>query len=244
MGILKFIRYGGISFCVLCAFSAQAQEDNLRARKLLIEGNELYQKGNYTAAQQKFNEALQADYNYVNSTYNLGNALYRQQKYEEAGAAYESYAGQINDRTDRAMAYHNLGNAYLQAKEYAKSVEAFKKALKNNPADEDTRYNLAYAQKKLQEQEKQQNQDQDQSGKNQDNKEQDKDKEKPQDQNQGDQDKKDKNQGKQEKPQPNRLSKEQAKQLLDALNQNEKEIQDKLNKEKNKATVRGIEKDW
>ena len=102
-------------------------------------------------------------------TYNLGNALYKQKKFPEAAEQYQLLAGQGEKMIETpegkarlAEIYHNVGNIGMQSKEYAKSVEAYKQSLRLNPKDDETRYNLALAQKLLHDQQNQQNEDQNQ----------------------------------------------------------------------------------
>jgi Ca-activated chloride channel family protein len=137
----------------------------------------------------------------------------------------------------------------LQNKKLEESIEAYKKALLNNPKDEETRYNLAYAQDKLKQQQQQKNKDnkdkKDQDKKNQDKKDQDKNKDDKNKDNKDNknQDKKDQDK-KDQQDQPNKLSKQDAERMLDALNNNEKQTQDKLKNKKLKGGKLNISKDW
>ncbi|MDO8627759.1 MAG: tetratricopeptide repeat protein, partial [Candidatus Diapherotrites archaeon] len=131
-----------------------------------------------------------------------------------------------------SKAYHNLGNSYLKQKEFEKSINAYKNALKKNMDDEETRYNLAYAQKMLKQQQEQQKQ-------KQDKKDQQKDKDKNKDKKE--EKKKD---DKQEQQQQKNISKEDAQRLLEALNNDEKKLRDKMNEKRVKVAKTQIEKDW
>ena len=133
--------------------------------------------------------------------------------------------------------YHNLGNSYLKQKEFEKSINAFKNSLKKDDKDEDTRYNLAYAQRMLQQQQQQQKQDKDK--KDQDKKDKEKNKDKKDDKG------KDKKDQKQEQQQQNQnISKEDAQRLLEAMNNDEKKLRDKMNEKKVRVAKGQIEKDW
>lgn len=246
-----------------------AGEREFLAREYIRDAMELYRKGAYAEAKKLFEQAMQTDENNVKSIYNLGNTLYRQNNYEEAAKVYEDYAAKISDKFLKAKAYHNLGNAYLQQRKIDEAISAYKKALKNNPLDEETRYNLAFAQKLKQQQNQQQNQenqnnDKQDENKNKEEEEKEKEKEeKKQDNKQKDQkDKKDKNNPKDQEgnkedkknpedekqngnqSRPNKVDKDQAKKILDALNAAEKKKQKERGNKKDQVVVTGIEKDW
>ena len=146
------------------------------------------------------------------------------------------------DKKDLAQIYHNMGVIFQSQKDYGKAVEAYKQSLRNNPKDDETRYNLALAQKLLKDQ--QQNQDQNQD-KNQDQKQDQKDDKKDQNKNQQEQDKKDQQNQNQQQQQQNKdeMSKENAQQLLNAVMQDEKNVQDKVKKQ---LQIQGkkLDKDW
>ena len=112
-------------------------------------GNEKYHENDFVAAEELYRKSLAKDPNTTESAYNLGDALYRQGKYEESAKYYAAAATQAEDEETKAKAYHNLGNALLKNQKLKESIEAYKNALVNNPKDEDSRYNLAYAQKQL-----------------------------------------------------------------------------------------------
>lgn len=212
---------------VMLCLPAFSQED----KKLIREGNKQYNNGNYIEAEKQYRQALEKKKDSYKAMYNLGDAYYKQGKYQEAANQFEMLSTKKTSRDTLAKVYHNLGNSLLKQKEYEKSIKAYKNALKNNPNDEDTRYNLAYAQKMLQQQQ-QQKQKQDQQ--KQDKQDQKKDKEKK--------DMKDQQQ-QQQHPQQ-QMSKEDAQRLLDALNNDEKDIQKKLKVEKGKGQPVRTDKDW
>lgn len=118
-------------------------------RKYIREGNELYQNGKYAEAAAKYAEALKIKKDYLAAYLNQGNALYQQDSLDLAAQQFELAANLSTDKDLKAKAYHNLGNTYLKSGKYEESIEAYKNALRNNPNDADTRYNLAYAQSKL-----------------------------------------------------------------------------------------------
>lgn len=216
-------------------------------KSYIHKGNKLYQQQKYDEAEANYRKAVEKKDQNVEGNFNLGDALYKQKKFADAGEQFNKLAATGNNKALTAAAYHNLGNSFLENKKLEESIEAYKKALLNNPKDDQTRYNLAYAQEKLK---KQQQDKQNQDKKNQDNKNQDKknqdDKNKDnkdkdnKDQNKQNQDKKDQ----QQKQQPDKLSKEDAERMLDALNNNEKQTQDKLKNKKLKGAKVNISKDW
>jgi Ca-activated chloride channel homolog len=210
------------------------------------KGNKLYQQQKYDEAEANYRTAVEKKGQNVEGNFNLGDALYKQKKFADAGEQFNKLAATGNNKTLAAAAYHNLGNSFLENKKLEESIEAYKKALLNNPKDDQTRYNLAYAQEKLKKQQQQNKQNQDkknQDNKNQDKKNQDdknKDNKDNKDQNKQNQDKKDQ----QQKQQPDKLSKEDAERMLEALNNNEKQTQDKLKNKKLKGAKVNISKDW
>lgn len=137
----------------LLCFSAKAQQDSIvkqrLARSFVREGNAFYQSAKYDDAAISYKKANSQVGSYFKSTYNLGNTLYSKKNYKEAIPQLELAAKSAQTNQDRAMAYHNIGNAQLEEKAYEKAIEAYKNSLRNNPNDEETRYNLAFAREKL-----------------------------------------------------------------------------------------------
>lgn len=217
-------------------------------------GNTQYEKGAYTDAEASYKKALDKKNNMPEATFNLGDAVYAQKRYDEAAKQFLLVAQTNPDKLIKAKAYHNLGNVFLQQQKWQEAVNAYKDALKNNPADTDTKYNLAYANKKLQEQQNQQKKDN--KDKKDDKKEDKKDQQQKQDQNKDDQNKqkdkkeqqgqgdKDKQQqGKQPQQQP-KLSKEEAEKMLQALQGEEQKTNQKMQQKQVKVVNVKIEKDW
>ncbi len=234
---------------------AWAQE----AKRDVSEGNEEYHQGNFEGAVAEYEESLQHDPKMVEALFNLGDAKFRQEDYETATKQFEKAIEGLEKPEEKSMAYHNLGNSLLQSGKLKESIEAYKHALRNNPKDEDTRYNLAFAQKMLREQEQQQqqqkkdqNQDQDKQEKNQDqeknenkeNQEKEEQKEEDKQEKEKEDQQKDQEEQKQQKSKPEEISKEDAERMLEAMKNEEKETQDKLRKQKFKAVRVKIEKEW
>ncbi len=219
-----------ISF--LTASDLYAQKD----RKLIREGNREFKSGNYEDSEILYRKAEEKTNMPFVSSFNIGDALYKQEKHEESAAKFKELAEQTSDNMQRAASYHNLGNAYLQANKLEESIEAYKNALRKNPGDLETKYNLAFAQDKLKNQQQQ--------DKNKDkNKDKDKDKDQNKDKNKDQQDQKNKDQQNQEnkdqqdkeKQQPqqqDQISKEDAQRILQAMENDEKKVQEKVKKAK------------
>jgi tetratricopeptide (TPR) repeat protein len=164
-----------------------------------------------------------------------------QQKADDAMKQYQAAAKLETDKGKLAEIYHNMGVILQSAKQYPQCIEAYKQSLRNNPKDDETRYNLALAQKLLKDQQNQ-NQNQDQQEQKQDQKDDKQDQNKDQQQDQ--KDKKDPQQNPQQpQQQKDEMSKENAQQLLNAVMQDEKNVQDKMKKQ---LEIRGkkLEKDW
>lgn len=143
-------NYIAIIVLSLLALEVNAQQrDTVKSNdkwKNTRAGNEFFKNKNFKQAEEKYRDALKTDTSKTVSSYNLGNALYEQGKYEEAAKAYADALGS-KDKDTLNRGWKNLGNSLYQQKKYGESIEAYKEALRNNPNDEDARYNLAMAQK-------------------------------------------------------------------------------------------------
>ena len=243
----------------------------------IYEGNEEAQKESYIKAEKSYRKALSLAPEKSTALYNLGNTHFLDKKYDEASQRFFQTQKVANSKEDKHKAFHNMGNVYMQKKEYQKAVEAYKNGLRNNPTDEETRYNYALAKELLenenppeeQEQDdKKDKQDKDQEDEKEKDQEGDKENKDEQDQekegdegdeskdegepkNEGDQNKDSQpNEGennsekKKQPPRQGQLSPQQVQSLLDAMNNQEKKVQDKVNAKKVKGVpVRG-KKDW
>ncbi len=220
------------------------------------QGNDLYLENSFEKAVGEYRKSISSEEAPLEGFYNMGNSYYRQGKYEEASQYFKMAADRAEDEETKAKAYHNLGNSLFKQKELEKSIEAYKHALLNQPKDEESRYNLAYAQQLLQEQQQQeqeqeQEQEQDQQEQEQDQQEQDQqEQEEQQEQEQQEQEQEqeqeqqEQEEQQQQQQQEQQVSREDAERILEALNNKEKEVQEKLKKKKGKAVEVDIEKDW
>jgi Ca-activated chloride channel family protein len=222
------------------------------ANSYIHQGNELYGLQKYKDAETDYRKAAGAKDQKIESNFNLGDALYKQKKFDDAAQGFTNIAASATDQTVKAEAYHNLGNSLLQSKKYDESIEAYKKSLLNNPKDDATRYNLAYAQEMLKKQQQQNKNNQNKNNQNKNNQNKDQNKQNPdkknkdknnQDKN-NDQNKDQQNKNQQNQQQPDKISKDDAQRMLDALNNQEQGTQDKLKNKKLQGGKVHINKDW
>jgi len=217
-------------------FAQKAERKNVR------EGNKLYKKEKYTESEISYRKSLEVNPRSIEGTYNLGNSLYKQGKFPEAAEQYQLIAAQEKDPVKLAQVFHNLGNISMKNNQYDKSVQAYRQSLRLNPKDDETRYNLALAQKLL---ENQQNQDQSEEQQNKDQKDDQKNKEDQQQNQQQQQDDKKQNKTQEEQQQNEQMSKDNAQQMLDAFLQDEKDTQEKVKKaQMQQQQRRRTEKEW
>jgi tetratricopeptide (TPR) repeat protein len=224
---------------LLAAVCVKAQKD----AKHIYEGNEMYHSGKVPQSTEYYRLAVKENPHNAKAHFNLGNSLYKNGMqikaskenfiqggkkvtpdslaglvFDEAAQSFAQVANSVSDRDTLHRAWHNIGNCYLQKKDFQQAVDAYKKSLKLNPKDEETRYNLAYALKHLQkkgggggggQQDQQQKQDQ-----------------------------------KKSQSPKSEMSKDQADQLLKALMKDEKKLQDKRKQKQDDPANTTVEKDW
>ena len=216
---------------LLVAITASAQTD----RQYIREGNKQFRVGQYDKAEVSYRKAVEKNPKNPQAAYNLGNALMAQKKDSAAVQQFEQATRIETNPLRKAAAYHNMGVICQTHKMYGEAIEAYKNALRLNPNDDETRYNLVLCKKQKQKQD--QNQQQNQNNKD----DQKKDNQKKDDQKDQNKDKKDDKQQQQQKPQ---MSKDNAEQLLNAAIQNEKMTQDKMKKQQQKPQRRNVLKNW
>lgn len=233
------MKVKGYLLCMCLMLVAVAGYGQKTDRDYLRSGNKLYKDSLFVKAEVDYRKALELNSKSADAMYNLGNALLMQQKAKEAMEQFTAASKIEKNKMKLAQIYHNMGVILQSSKQLPQCIEAYKESLRNNPKDNETRYNLALAQKQLKDQQKnQQNQDQKQN--KQDQKQDDKQQNKK---DQQDQNKKDQQNPQQPQQNQNQMSKENAEQLLNAAMQDEKNVQDKVKKQ---IQVRGrkLEKDW
>ena len=199
-------------------------------RQLERSGNKLYQKEKYDKAELKYRKALEINPSDKVANFNLANTLLRTERGDEADKIYQELLKEVKilPKEQAADVAHNAGNLAMSKKDYAKAVDMYKESLRRRPTDEETRYNLALAQKLLQQQQQENNEDNKDDQQNQDQQQQDN----QQQQNQQDQ------QQNQQKDQPNKqqeqpqnaetMSQDNAEKILQAYIQDEKDTQRKV----------------
>lgn len=223
----------GLMFVSVAVYGQKTERDYLRS------GNKLYKDSTFVKAEVDYRKALELEPKSTDAMYNLGNALLMQQKAKEAMEQFEAASRVEKDKAKLAQIYHNMGVILQSSKQLPQCIEAYKQALRNNPKDDETRYNLALAQKQLKDQQQQQDQNQEKDLKQDQKKD-----EQQQNKDQQEQDKKDQQQNNQQQQQnENQMSKENAEQLLKAAMQDEKNVQDKVKKAV-QVQGRKLEKDW
>lgn len=117
------------------------------ARNLVIDGNDYVSEDAFAKAESSYRQAIGLDPSSVPAKYNAGNNYYTNEKYDESIVSHLRAAQVATTKKERHRAFHNLGNAHYQKEDYAAAVEAYKNALRNDPTDDETRYNLALAKK-------------------------------------------------------------------------------------------------
>ena len=254
-------------------------KEQVEAQELLSEASLELKNENFPISEANYRKAIALHPKDATGKYNLGNAYYDKELNTTAMARYKQAAAVADNKPEKHKAFHNLGNTFMNEKKYQEAVDAYKNALRNNPTDDETRYNLALAKKMLEEEQKNgggdgddKNKDnEDENKENQENKEK-QDQENKEDQKEGDKgdEKEDKDKGKekddkkegdeekdqgkpdepkeekkeQQQPVPGKLSPQQIKSLLEAMNNEEKKIQEKINAKKEKGAKVKSTKDW
>jgi tetratricopeptide (TPR) repeat protein len=269
---MKQLKFIVLILCVGLSSSVMAQEDLETLAKtsqtFRADADVAINKDEFVSGEALYRKSISLEPQNTASKYNLGNAYYKKEKNKEAMRRFVQAAEVADTKSEKHKAFHNLGNTLMNAKMYKEAVEAYKNALRNNPTDDETRYNLALAKEMLEkeqqnngggdnnddkdekEKDKEDKEGEEGEEKDEQNQEQNKDQEqKPEqgdeEEKQGDPKKPDQPQEQeQQKPQPGQLSKQQIESLLEAMNNEEQKVQQKMNvKDKKGAKVKS-NKDW
>jgi len=233
-----------LGFLLVSELTGSAQAD----RKHIRQGNREYDGNKFAESEISYRRASDINKTSPDAVFNTGDALYRQNKYDDAAKEFLESSGKTDDVSRKAAAFYNLGNSLLMAQKIEESIGAYKNSLRLDPDNMEAKYNLAYAQDLL-EQQKQQQQDRNDQNKGDQKSEQDKNQDQDK---QGDQEKEQENQGNsQQKQDDNRqnqdqqgISREDAERLLNAIANDEKEVQEKVKEAKAaKARVK-TSKNW
>ena len=226
-------RKVAVMLLFLTALSVTAQTD----RQYIRQGNKQFRMGDYPNAEVSYRKAIEQNPKNPQASFNLGNALMAQKKDSAAVTQFENASRLETNPLRKAQSFHNIGVICQTHKMYGEAIEAYKSALRLNPNDDETRYNLVLCKHQKQKQDQQkQNQGQNNDDQKKDNQKKD---DQQKDQNSDKQD--DKKQQEQQKPQ---MSKDNAEQLLNAAIQNEKQTQDKLKKAQQQPQRRTNQKNW
>lgn len=216
---------------IIYAASVSAQTD----RQYIREGNKAFRSGSYDKAEVAYRKALEKNPRSAIASYNLGNALFAQKKDSAAVQSLENAAKMETIPMRRAKAFHNMGVICQSHKMYGEAISAYQSALRLNPQDDETRYNLELCKQQKKKQDQQQKQDKQNKDQGKDKKEQDKQKQ--------DKDKKDQDKQKQKQQEKPQMSKDNAEQLLNAAIQQEKNTQQRM-KQAQQQGKRRLEKNW
>lgn len=274
---MKYIILTVVTLITALSFSQEQDKEALlaaqkKANNYVYEANNLINDDDFVSAEMEYRKALSEKSTYVSGIYNLANSYIKKGSYEEALYRLEQATKASTSKEEKHKAFHNIGNVLMQNKKCKEAVEAYKNALRNNPSDEETRYNLGLAKICADKQKDKEDQNKDDKDKDKKDDKKDQDKKDNKDQNKdekdkGDQDKKeddkkddkgtpkdekdDKGKGdekdkqpQQPKPQQGQMSPQQVKNLLEAMNNQEQKVQEKINAEKQKGVKVKTEKDW
>ncbi len=274
----NFLIFLVLILSTVTSTNAQPNKEKQKTLKqsevLLSEANSEMKKGNFPIAEAEYREAISLNPKAATGKYNLGTAYYNKDMNVTAMNRFKQAAAVADTKANKHKAFHNLGNTYMNEKKYQEAVDSYKNALRNNPTDEETRYNLALAKEMLEDQQKdgggddekedqedkkdqeneQENENNKKDGEDGDEEKEDDKGEEKEDKEEGD-DKEDKGKPDEPKdkeeenkpppqPQPGQLSPQQVKNLLEAMNNEEKKVQDKINAKKQKGAKVKSEKDW
>jgi len=187
-----------------------------KADETIQQGNELYKQKQWDQAENKYNDALKSDPTNTTAKYNLANTTYRRGKQDESVKMFDELGNLGTKPEDKSRAYYNKGAVLSSQKKLEESIDAYKNALRQNPNDKEARENLQKALLELKKKQPPKKED---------------DKKKKQDQQQ-----------KKKQPQP-KMNPKEAEQRLKLLEQKEKEVQQRMQKEKSRAGG-GNPKDW
>ncbi|WP_458628429.1 tetratricopeptide repeat protein [Winogradskyella sp. PC D3.3] len=263
--------------------SKEQLEAEKKATNLVYKANELVSKDNYVEAEMEYRKAISEAPTKATGAYNLAHSYYKKGSFDEALFRSQEAAANATTKDEKHRAFHNIGNILMQNKQCKEAVEAYKNALRNNPNDEESRYNYALAKECADQQKQDGGGEDDKKDENKDNEQNKEDEQKKEDENkdnkdkkddqdkkdEGDKDKKDGDKDKDEdgkpkddkkdngkgnednkdnnekpKPKPGQMSPQQIKNILEAMQNQEQKVQEKMNAEKQKGAKVKTEKDW
>lgn len=232
-------------FAVLLAVAVfglcgRAHAQKFPERRIVRAGNSHYENGQYAESEIDYRRALEKAPGTAEAEFNLGNALYKQERYEEAGKVFSGLTGEGADNSlDRSRIHYNNGNALFKQRKLEEALEEYKKALRENPDDREAKFNLAYVRKLLEkDKQQQQNQDDNNDQDKQENQDNQDDRNDPQQDEQDSEGQQDEGGDESGEPQPDQspragsISREEAEQMLEAIQYREDKTREKVDKEK------------
>ena len=232
------------------SLSAQQTKINKESNNLTLDGNIEYVEDNLIEAEALYRKSISKDSMNLAAKYNLGNSFYSNKLNEEALNQYRLSIKNSNDKSTLHKSYHNLGNLYMQSEDYKNAMDSFKNALLNNPEDDETRYNYVLAKELLKNQDNNKKDDKDNKNDKdkKDNKEnkkgEEKEDKKEKDKQKNNRNNDPENSDKNKKPRQNKISPNQLENLLKAMDNEEKNVLKKVNKNKMKGKPIKNKKDW
>lgn len=253
------INYALLMFISMGSIMSQQNE----YESLIKKGNNSFED-NRALSEQNYRKAISVSPEFVKGQYNFSNNLYENEYYDEALLNQLEASKYAKTRADKHLVFHNIGNILMKKKMCKEAVEAYKNALKNNPKDDESRYNLALAkdcakdenenekesegededEDKEKDKEKDENEDQKEDKDQQGDDEKQNEDQDQKENNKDDKDQKGDDKSKDEKPKEKKLSPQQIKNILEAMNQEESKVQEKMNAKKLKGVKLKNEKDW
>lgn len=241
----RYLRYILVFALLWVTGFAEVSAQNDRA--FIREGNRAYRSRKWAAAETQYRKAISKNGKNPQAVYNLGCALMMQQKDSVAMQQFANSAQLEPNKLRRAKSYHNMGVIMQNHRKYAQAIDCYKNALRCNPTDNETRYNLALCKKLLK---NQQNKNQQNKNKNNKNKDKNKDKDKQNkdknkdNKNNQDKDKNKNNQNQNQQNNQDKMSRDNAEQLLNAAVQQEQATKRKLQKAMSQPRRKQYEKNW
>ena len=240
----RYMKFFLILFGLLFANNIFAQTDRQHIRL----GNKYFRSGAYEKADLEYQKAMSINENNTQAIYNHGCAAMQLGQDYIAVVQFQKAGQAETNKIRKAMAYHNIGVLFHNHQDYANAIEAYKEALRNNPHDDETRYNLELAKRQLKQNQDQnnQNQNQDKNGGQDNNKDKDKNKDnKKEDQNKNQEQKENQDKNKDKlQPQEQQISDDNAERLLDAAVQEEKRTKERLDKAMQQPRRKILQKNW
>lgn len=229
---MRYCHFIFLLFFSIFSIFCKAQTDRQQIRR----GNREFQKKNYVNAEIEFRKALAFNPTNPQALYNLGTALLMQKKDSVAIKMLQKACKVEKTEVRKAQSFHNIGYICQSHQMYVEAIQAYKEALRHNPNDDETRYNLALCKKLLK--------NNPQKNKKQNSKNKDKEKSKKDNENKDNQRDKNEKKDKKQNPKENQMSKENAEQLLNAALQDEKATQQRISEAIQQSSRRKLQKNW